>query len=146
MENVPFLWISAGASAIALLFVAYLVQYVLSRPQGTETMIQISRLVQVGAAAFMRREYTYVYTFVAIIAAAISTIGIMNPELGLGWRTAVAFVCGSMASTLAGFLGMYIATRSNARTAAAAESGGTNAALDVAISGEIGRASCRERV
>ncbi len=135
MDSVPFLWVSAGASVLALLFVAYLVQYVLSKPQGTDAMIHISRLVQVGAAAFLRREYTYVYSFVVIIAIAISTLGAMNPEYGLGWRTAVAFVAGSLASTLAGFLGMYIATRSNARTAAAAESGGTNAALDIAISG-----------
>jgi len=135
MQTVPFLWISAGAGVIALLFVAYLVQYVLSKPQGTDTMIHISRLIQEGAAAFLRREYTYVYTFVVIIAAAIAAIGVFNPEFGLGWRTAVAFVAGSLASTLAGFLGMYIATRSNARTACAAESGGTNAALDVAISG-----------
>ncbi len=135
MDTVPFLWISAGASIVALTFVAYLVQYVLSKPQGTDTMIHISKLVQQGAMAFMRREYTYVYTFVAVIAVAISSLGVLNPELGLGWKTAVAFVSGSLASTLAGFLGMYIATRSNARTAAAAESGGTNAALDIAISG-----------
>jgi len=135
METVPFLWVSAGAGVVALLFVAYLVQYVLSKPQGTETMVRISELVQTGAAAFLRREYMYVYTFVVIIAGAISLLGLTNPDLGLTWKTAVAFVAGAVASTLAGFLGMYIATRSNARTAAAAESGGTNAALDVAISG-----------
>jgi K(+)-stimulated pyrophosphate-energized sodium pump len=135
METVPFLWVSTGAGVIALAFVAYLVQYVLSKPQGTETMIGISKLVQEGAAAFLRREYTYVYTFVVIIAVAISALGVLQPDLGLTWKTAAAFAAGAIASTLAGFLGMYIATRSNARTAAAAESGGTNAALDVAISG-----------
>ncbi len=135
METVPFLVVSLVAGVVSLLFVAYLVQYVLSRPQGTETMVRISQLVQTGAAAFLRREYTYVYTFVVIIAIALSALGALNPEFGLGWKTAVAFVSGAVASTLAGFLGMYIATRSNARTAAAAESGGTNAALDVAISG-----------
>ena len=59
----------------------------------------------------------------------------MKPELGLGWETAVAFAMGAVASAVAGFLGMNIATRANSRTAAAAESGGVKKALDVAVSG-----------
>src|SRR5690606_27042244 len=59
----------------------------------------------------------------------------LNPELHLSWKTAVAFAAGAIASAMAGFLGMNIATRANSRTAAAAESGGVSGALDVAISG-----------
>jgi K(+)-stimulated pyrophosphate-energized sodium pump len=135
METVPFLIISAGASGLALLFVLYLARYVLSKPQGTDQMAQISVLVQKGAGAFLRREYQYVFTFVVIIFVLFTVLGFVRPELKLDLPTAIAFVAGALASASAGVLGMYIATRSNARTAAAAESGGVKAALDVAISG-----------
>jgi K(+)-stimulated pyrophosphate-energized sodium pump len=130
-----FLDASALASLAALAFVAYLAKYVLSKPQGNETMAKISVLVQQGAKAFLYREYRYVFTFVVIIALFLIGVGLVDQSLGLNWKTAIAFVAGAIASTAAGFLGMAIATRSNARTAAAAESGGVKAALDVAVSG-----------
>ncbi|HNR31455.1 MAG TPA: sodium-translocating pyrophosphatase [Candidatus Hydrogenedentes bacterium] len=135
MMQLPFLKISMGASILALAFVVYLARYVLSKPQGSETMARLSRAIQEGAQAFLLREYRYVLTTVAVLAIAIGIVGSMRPDLPLGWNTSIAFVIGAIASTCAGFLGMYIATRSNARTTAAAESGGVKAALDVAISG-----------
>ncbi|MCH8204427.1 MAG: sodium/proton-translocating pyrophosphatase, partial [Candidatus Hydrogenedentes bacterium] len=135
MENLPFLKIALGASLLSLVFVAYLIRYVLSKPQGNELMERLSVLIQEGARTFLNREYRYVFSFVIVVALAIIFIGAIKPELGLGWQTALAFAAGAIASSGAGFLGMYIATRANARTAAAAESGGVTAALDVAISG-----------
>ncbi|MCH8203823.1 MAG: sodium-translocating pyrophosphatase [Candidatus Hydrogenedentes bacterium] len=135
MENLPFLDIAAGASVLSLVFVAYLIRYVLSKSQGNEVMERLSVLIQEGARTFLRREYRYVFSFVIVVALAIIFIGFIKPELELGWETAVAFAAGAIASASAGFLGMYIATRANARTAAAAQSGGVTAALDVAISG-----------
>ncbi len=135
MENLPFLKIAAGASLLSLAFVAYLIRYVLSKSQGNELMERLSVLIQEGARTFLKREYRYVFSFVIVVALAIVFIGAIRPELGLGWQTALAFAAGAIASSSAGFLGMYIATRANARTAAAAESGGVTAALDVAISG-----------
>ena len=135
MDNLPFLKIAAGASVLSLLFVAYLIRYVLSKSQGNELMERLSVLIQEGARTFLNREYRYVFSFVIVVALAIIFIGAIKPELGLGWQTALAFAAGAIASSGAGFLGMYIATRANARTAAAAESGGVTAALDVAISG-----------
>lgn len=123
------------ASVCSLAFVAYLSRYVLSKPQGTEKMAAISRMVQVGAKAFLVREYSYVLPVVFVVAAIISLVGLQYPHLGLDWKTAVAFIAGAVASTSAGFLGMTIATRSNARTTQAAATGGVKAALDVAVSG-----------
>ena len=130
-----FLKMGIAASVLALLFVVYLVRYTLSKSEGTELMSKLSKAVQEGAAAFLRREYTYVGSLMVIIALAFVIIGVVFPEYSLNWKTAVAFVCGAVASSCAGILGMFIATRSNARTAAAAESGGIKSALDVAISG-----------
>ena len=135
MDNLPFLKIAAGASVLSLFFVVYLIRYVLSKSQGNEVMERLSELVQEGAQTFLRREYRYVFSFVIVVAVAIVLIGMIRPDLGLGWQTALAFAAGAVASAGAGFLGMYIATRANSRTAAAAESGGVTAALDVAISG-----------
>jgi len=135
MQGIGFLDFSVGAGIFSLLFVGYLAQYVLSKPQGNETMANLSVLVQKGAAAFLRREYRYVGFFIVVIFIALTVTGLARPELQLNWKTGVAFVAGAVASALAGVLGMYIATRSNSRTAAAAESGGVKKALDVAISG-----------
>jgi K(+)-stimulated pyrophosphate-energized sodium pump len=130
-----YILFSIAASAAALLFVVYLAKYTLSKPQGTPRMAELSRLVQEGALAFLKREYIWVYGFVAVVMVGFLAIDQFRPDLGLSWKTAIAFLFGAIASTSAGFLGMYIATRSNARTAAAAETGGVKGALDVAISG-----------
>jgi len=130
-----FLWVTGIASLASLAFVAYLSKYVLSKPQGNEKMATISRLVQQGAKAFLIRENTYVWPVVVVISILFAIVGVMKPELGLGWQTAVAFIAGAFASSLAGFLGMTIATRSNARTCHAAATGGVKAAVDIAVSG-----------
>jgi len=130
-----FLKFALGTAILALLFVAYLVKYVLSKPQGNERMAFLSRQVQIGAAAFLKNEYIWVFSFVGVIFVLFILIGMVAPDTGLGVKTGIAFIAGAVASCLAGVTGMYIATRSNARTAAAAESGGVKKALDIAISG-----------
>ncbi len=133
--EIPFLKIAVAASGISLLFVVYLVRYVLAQSQGTPHMERLSTMIQEGASAFLRREYVYVTAVSAVVILFFVIIGFYKPDLGLNWRTAVAFTAGALASTAAGFLGMYIATRANARTTAAAQSRGVVGALEVAISG-----------
>lgn len=135
MEDVPFLKLAVLASGIALVFVAYLARYVLRQSEGTPHMVQISQLIQEGASAFLRREYSYVIAVAFPVMAFLIGVGFYDPSLGLNWKTAVAFVAGAVASGCAGFLGMYIATRANARTTAAAQDRGVTGALEVAISG-----------
>jgi K(+)-stimulated pyrophosphate-energized sodium pump len=130
-----FLWTAGIASLLALAFVLYLVRYVLSRTQGTEKMAALSRQVQLGALAFLKREYIYVSSFVIVIMILLAVLGALKPEVSLSWKTSVAFLCGAVASACAGFLGMFIATRANARTTAAAQNSGVKGALDVALSG-----------
>ena len=133
--DVPFLKIACAAGVLSLLFVAYLARYVLAQPQGTDRMALLSRYVQEGALAFMKREYTWVFSIGLVVIALFTIAGIVRPDFGLSWKTGAAFAAGAIASACAGFLGMYIATRANSRTAAAAESGGVTAALAVAVSG-----------
>ena len=126
-DGIGWLDTSAFAGLCALAVVAFLAKYVLSKPQGNATMARLSEEIQKGARAFLNREYKYVAVFVVVIFVLVA--------FGIGWRTSVAFLAGAVASAIAGFLGMAIATRANSRTTAAAESGGVQAALDVAISG-----------
>jgi len=99
-------------SLVGIGFVVWQMRRVLSEDQGNQTMREIAGAVQVGASAFLRREYTYLTAFVVIVALVIAAF--------LNWQTAFAFVVGAVISAATGYLGMYVAVRSNVRTAAAA--------------------------
>lgn len=131
----PGILLAAISAVAALLFVVYLVSYTLKQDPGNERMQKISGLVQAGARAFLKREYTYVFTFVVIIGILIVIAPFIKSNIDLGWQTAVCFVFGAIVSALAGYIGMSIATRANARTTEAARAKGLNGALDVAVSG-----------
>ncbi len=126
--------IPVAASLVALAFVAYLIFDVMKKDQGSERMIQISKAVQEGAKAFLKREYIYIGGFVAVISVLIA-LAPQFADVDLGWRTSVAFICGAVASAIAGYIGMSIATRANSRTTQGALTGGLKGALSVAVSG-----------
>ena len=111
----------------ALVFAYYLIRKVSKADPGTERMKEISAYIHEGARAFLIAEYRILIIFVAILFVLIG--------LGIGWVTAVCFLVGAVLSTLAGYIGMNIATMANVRTAAAAKDKGMNAALGVAFSG-----------
>jgi K(+)-stimulated pyrophosphate-energized sodium pump len=121
------LLIPLAAGLLAMLFVLYLVLWISRKSPGTERMMEISAAIQSGARAFLVREYKTVFVVVVVIAVALSLTN-------LGWRTGVSFAFGAVISALAGYLGMRIATGSNARTTHAARSG-LKEALAVAVSG-----------
>lgn len=126
--------IAVAASLVALAFVVYLIFDVMKKDQGNDRMIQISKAIQEGAKAFLKREYMYIGSFVAVISVLIA-LAPQFSDVGLGWRTSVAFICGAVASALAGYIGMGIATRANSRTTQGALTGGLKGALSVAVSG-----------
>jgi K(+)-stimulated pyrophosphate-energized sodium pump len=104
-------------AALAVLYGLYLTYWLLRQPAGNERMREISRAVQEGAAAYLRKQYTTI-AFVAIVPFLL--LGFYNK---LGWGTAIGFVIGATFSAAAGFIGMNVAVRSNARTAEAAREG-----------------------
>ncbi len=125
-----FLYIALAAGLGALLLAVYYTRAVLAAPQGNEKMVELSSAIRAGAMAFLRREYTWVSVFVAVMAVLIAVL----LEWGRPWG-AVAYVFGAVLSALAGFVGMRIATAANARTTEAARTGGIPAALPVAFRG-----------
>jgi K(+)-stimulated pyrophosphate-energized sodium pump len=101
--------------------------FVNKQNSGTERMKEISKAIAEGAAAFIRREYTTLGIFVTVVAVLI---GIFLPQpiwqsqnLLLNLQLPIAFAFGSFCSALAGYLGMNVATKANARVAKAAQSG-----------------------
>ena len=140
------LFISIGAGVLALLVAAFLFRVVTSRPVGGNAVQEIGALIQEGAMAFLRREYTILAAFVVVIFVVLalfidynltgnSTIEDLISDGNLsatGPWTAIAYLAGAIGSALAGYIGMNIAVRGNTRTATAAESG-LNPALRVAF-------------
>src|SRR5437764_2862433 len=120
---VLFALICAG---IAVAWGIGLTVWLLRQPAGTERMQEISRAVQEGAAAYLRRQYTTI-ALVAIVPFLL--LGFYHK---LGWGTAVGFLIGAVLSAAAGFIGMNVAVRSNVRTAEAAKQG-LKPALNVAF-------------
>src|SRR5262245_44468767 len=104
-------------AALAVLYGLYLTYWLLRQPAGNERMREISRAVQEGAAAYLRKQYKTI-AFVAVVPFLL--LGFYNK---LGWGTAIGFVIGAAFSAAAGFIGMNVAVRSNARTAEAAREG-----------------------
>jgi K(+)-stimulated pyrophosphate-energized sodium pump len=107
---------------LTVAFAGYLAWDVLRRDTGTPRMQEISGMIFEGAMAFLRRQYKTIWIIAAVTAVGIGVlIGLVEHNSDLGVKTAIAFVVGAAASSLAGFIGMYVAVRSNVRTASAAQ-------------------------
>ncbi len=126
-----FLQLSIVAPVLALcalVFAFVLIQRVSKQDAGTDRMKEIADYIHEGARAFLMAEYKILVVFVVVLFFLIG-FGIKN------WVTAVCFLVGAVFSTVAGYIGMNIATKANVRTAAAAKDSGMNRALSVAFSG-----------
>ena len=138
MELVPLIPVAGLAAVVYALYLAW---DVLRRDEGTPEMQDVASMIYEGAMAFLRRQYGTIAALSIVTAVAIGVIvgavshGV-NDILASGgtvtygerqvgpWEegglTAVAFLVGAFCSGLAGYIGMFIAVRSNSRTASAA--------------------------
>jgi len=118
------------AAAAGLILAAFYANKVLSIKVTDLRVEELSTAIRQGSMAFLKRMYSWISVFVIILAVLISTL----TEWGYPWGS-VAFVAGALLSSLAGFVGMRIATAANGRTTEAARDGGTLKALPVAFRG-----------
>jgi K(+)-stimulated pyrophosphate-energized sodium pump len=119
------------AGLIAVLFAIYLARDVLARDTGTQAMQDVAGTIYEGAVAFIRRQYTTI-AILAVVGAVVIGIVIAiveTPEVAdvpsmagvpIGIMTGIAFIVGAACSMASGIIGMFVAVRSNVRTASAA--------------------------
>jgi len=109
--------------------IAILIFVLMSRMSaGSGKVKEIADDIHEGAMVFMKREYTILIGFVVVLFFGLYA--------GFGsWQTPVAFLIGAFCSGIAGYFGMFAATKANVRTTVAANENGAAAALSVAFDG-----------
>ena len=112
---------------LGLVAAHYIFKTVKTYPAGEGKVAAIGDAIHLGAMVFMRREYSMLGLFAAVLIVVL--------YIFLGWKTALAFIVGALASALAGFIGMNTATKANVRTTVAAHTKGPAEALTVAFFG-----------
>jgi K(+)-stimulated pyrophosphate-energized sodium pump len=135
-------WIVPIAGVLTVVFAILLAMNVMKRPTGTPKMKEIGDIIFQGAWAFLKRQYSTIAMYSVAIAIIIGVlVGILGgtevqgmSNFSIGWHTSVAFLVGAICSGLAGFIGMYIAVKSNVRCAAAAQKSLSDA-VNVALRG-----------
>ena len=117
-------------AAIALLFALFTAKKVLKATEGTDKMKKISSAIKDGANAYLKRQYVIVSVFFAVMFVVLLIMALSGL---LTVYVPFAFITGGFFSALSGFVGMKIATSSNARTANACREG-LNKGLRIAFS------------
>ncbi|MCC7021525.1 MAG: sodium-translocating pyrophosphatase [Thermomicrobiales bacterium] len=121
----------------AIVFAFWLARDVLSRDSGTPAMQDIANRIYIGAVAFLRRQYSTIAMLAIVVAIIIGlVVGYFETEFRMtrGVITSIAFLFGALLSGISGYTGMYVAVRSNIRTASAARRS-LGEALTVALRG-----------
>ena len=127
MTAVPYF--ALIASALALLLAYYFAKTVMKADEGTDLMKEIGQAIREGAMAFLRREYQWVSAFVVVMFVLLLVVPIEGRP-----SASFAYLMGAVLSSIAGFIGMRIATAANTRTANAAREGAAKA-LPLAFKG-----------
>jgi K(+)-stimulated pyrophosphate-energized sodium pump len=118
--------IALACAAAGVVYGGVVTQRLLLKPAGNQEMQDISTAVQEGAGAYLTRQYT----IIAVVAVVLAILIAILQDVA----TAVGFVIGGTFSGAAGFIGMNLSVRANARVAEASR-GGVSPALDVAFKG-----------
>ena len=113
-------------AGLAVLYGALTTRSLLALSPGNEKMVEISKAVQEGASAYLRRQYT------TIAAVGVVLFVVLIPLQSIS--VAIGFAIGGLLSAAAGFIGMNVSVRANCRVAEASR-GGVGPGLDTAFRG-----------
>jgi len=119
---------------VALGLAAILTRNLLSQDQGTPKMREVADAIRVGAEAFIKRQYSTIAMLTIVFAVVIFAVYYLTNQQPLALATALSFIVGAACSAVAGVVAMWIAVRTNIRTAAAAQTS-DGKALDFSFRG-----------
>ena len=129
---ISFEFLIIGSGIFAMIFAFWKTNWINKQDQGTEKMEQIGANISEGAMSFLKAEYRVLAIFVFIVAILLGFANQGNENSSS--LVALSFIIGALASGLAGFLGMRVATKANNRTTNAARTG-LAPALNIAFTG-----------
>ena len=132
MDTNTYLWIVLIAGILALIFAFIKTNWINKQDQGTDEMKLIGKSIAEGSMAFLRAEYRVLSFFVLIVALLLGFANAGRQDSSA--FISLSFITGAVASGLAGFLGMRVATKANNRTTNAARTS-LESALNVAFTG-----------
>ena len=112
---------------IAFILLARIVRY----SGGEGKVAEIAEKIHRGAMVFMKREFLLISIFALVIGGAL----FFFQKQEYGRQQSLAFFLGALSSSIAGFIGMYTATKANVRTTLAAKHEGAAKALTIAFFG-----------
>ena len=126
------------ATLVTLAFVYILFRKVSKIKIDNQKIEDISGYIHSGAIAFLKREFKIIVPFILVLAIVLGCLefvpALKNAE-GVGFKSAICLVVGATFSGAAGWIGMFTATKANARTAVEAKNKGMSSALKTAFSG-----------
>ncbi|WP_371373984.1 sodium-translocating pyrophosphatase [Thalassotalea aquiviva] len=125
MENLLYLPPVFGIAGLIVAFMLYRV--IKSYDAGSDVLKKIASQIHIGAMVFMHREYKMLFLFALVLFVLLFFFVSQN--------TALAFIVGAISSALAGYIGMFTATKANVRTTNAAHTKGSSVALTIAFFG-----------
>ena len=138
-EHLIILIVIAIAALITLGYVFILFKKVSKIEVKNQKVDEISKHIFDGAMAFLKREFKVIIPFILAFALMLALLGFIPALAGkaeaVGWQSALCFLVGATFSGIAGWIGMFAATKANARTAMKANEEGMSSALRVAFSG-----------
>lgn len=122
-----WLYVALAAGLVSVGLAGYLYQYIVGQDSGTEKMKEIAGAIKDGAKAYLRRQNITLLVFVLIMALILGAVYTMyhreDKGIYFGASMAVAYILGSLSTTLAAYIGMLAAVEANVRTANAARQG-----------------------
>lgn len=124
MQNIPLTCTVVGL--IGILYSLVIAGVIKGAPAGNERMTEIAGAIQEGAIAYLNRQLK------SMAAVGIVIFGVII--FTLGFKTAIGFLVGAVASFMAGYIGMRVSVIANVRTTEASR-GGLAAGLAMAFKG-----------
>ena len=126
-------------STLVTLAYVYVLFHKVSKIKLTNKRVdEVHKYIHDGALTFLKSEYKVIVPFILGFALLLTVLGVipgLSDSSEVGWKAAICFVIGATFSGVAGWIGMFIATKANARTAEKATDEGMSSALKVAFSG-----------